>query len=149
MTSCYGSIEANENTSLLEQGKVDPSQNQRRRLSFANNNFYRYPLQTLLSVIDEDPSESDLDSSLDECEIQRRQSIQQDLRKSWRLGLFLAVLSGIFFTATSIMVQYFKVPAMEIFLVRSIFQVSFFDQIKKYLFTAQGGAISVLSWIAL
>lgn len=123
MTSCYGSIEANESTSLLEEGSKSADSNSRRRLSFANNNFYRYPIQTLLSVIDEDPCEDDLDSHLDECEIQRRQSIQQDLRKSWRLGLFLAVLSGIFFTATSIMVQYFKVPAMEIFLVRSIFQV--------------------------
>ena len=104
-----------ESTSLLDQGKPQ------RRLSLASNNFYRYPLQTFLSVIDEDPNESDYDD-LDECEIQRRLSVNQDLKNSWKLGLFLAVLSGIFFTATSIMVQYFKVPAMEIFLVRSLFQ---------------------------
>ena len=60
---------------------------------------------------------------LDEREFQRRQSIHMELKNSWKLGLVLAILSGIFFTATSIMIQYFQVPAMEIFLVRSIFQV--------------------------
>ncbi len=102
----------NEKTSLLTH---------RRRLSLVNNNLYRYPLVTILSVIDEDPNES-CDEGDSEVEISRRQSMHQELQNSWRLGIFLAVLSGIFFTATSIMVQYFAVPAMEIFLVRSIFQ---------------------------
>ena len=76
---------------------------------------------TLLSVIDEDPNESDYED-LDDCEIRRRRS-ENELSNSWRLGLFLAILSGIFFTASSIMIQYFKVSAMEIFLIRSILQV--------------------------
>ena len=41
-----------ENSSLLEEGK------QYKNLS-PRNNFYRYPLVTLLSVIDEDPNEGD------------------------------------------------------------------------------------------
>ena len=108
--SSYGSINENSNS----------------KFSNENNLPYRYPaLVTLLSVIDEDPNESDYED-LDECsEIQRRRhSIQYELKKSWKLGLFLAILSGIFFTASSVMIQYFMVESMGIFLIRSVLQVT-------------------------
>ena len=122
--SSYGSID--ENSSLLAGGvgTLLPAENS--KFSNTNNLPYRYPaLVTLLSVIDEDPNESDYED-LDECsEIQRRRlSIQHELKNSWKLGLFLAILSGIFFTASSIMIQYFNVMAMGIFLIRSVLQVT-------------------------
>ena len=92
--------------------------------------FYRYPLvTTLLSVIDEDPDEEDDDAIiLEQHEFQRRQSIAELRNRgwinSWKVGLFLAILSGILFTATNILIQYFNVEALEIFLIRSILQVS-------------------------
>lgn len=40
----------------------------------------------------------------------------------WRLGLFLAVVSGLLFTANNFLIQYFSIEALEILLVRSVVQ---------------------------
>ena len=40
----------------------------------------------------------------------------------WRLGLFLAVVSGLLFTANNFLIQYFRIEALEILLVRSVVQ---------------------------
>ena len=90
---------------------------------YENLAFQRHPLLTILSVIDEDPHEDEYES-LDECDIQRRQSVSVGLKQKWKFGIVIALLSGIFFTVTSIMIQYFQVNATELLLVRSIFQVS-------------------------
>ena len=53
----------------------------------------------------------------------RRNTLQEQLRKSWKLGLFLALASGVLFTGNNCMIQYFQVDPLEILLVRSLFQV--------------------------
>ena len=55
--------------------------------------------------------------------IYRRNTLQEQLRKSWKLGLFLALASGVLFTGNNCMIQYFQVDPLEILLVRSLFQV--------------------------
>lgn len=94
-------------------------------INSAKSGFYRHPLMSILSVIDEDPEDEyeDLDSS---CDLRsRRQSLAEEFRQqhTWKFGLIMALLSGVFFTATSIMIQFFQVNATELLLVRSIFQV--------------------------
>ena len=98
-----------------------------------NAGFYRHPLTTLLSVIDEDPHEDEYED-IDGCE-SRRQSINSEFRHhNWKFGLIMALLSGVFFTATSIMIQFFQVNATELLLVRSIFQVRYTKQTKRDIF---------------
>ncbi len=41
----------------------------------------------------------------------------------WQFGIFLAVTSGLLFTANNFLIQYFRIEALEILLVRSIVQV--------------------------
>jgi hypothetical protein len=41
----------------------------------------------------------------------------------WQFGLFLAVTSGLLFTANNFLIQYFRIGALEILLVRSVVQV--------------------------
>ena len=55
--------------------------------------------------------------------IYMRNTLQEQLRKSWKLGLFLAMASGVLFTGNNCMIQYFQVDPLEILLVRSLFQV--------------------------
>ena len=75
-------------------------------------------------MIDEEGSEADLYENLDDVDIlTRRESLTVQLRKSWRLGLFLALLSGVLFTGNNFLIQYFQVEPFEILLVRSLFQV--------------------------
>ena len=57
--ACYGSIENGESSNLLGSHS-EYSGNGKQNNSYQlppRNNFYRYPLETLLSVIDEDPNE--------------------------------------------------------------------------------------------
>lgn len=44
-------------------------------------------------------------------------------RQEWKLGLVLAGISGILFTANNFLIQYFEVDSLEMLLVRSVVQV--------------------------
>jgi hypothetical protein len=103
-----------------EKSKLLPTTHHKNKfkapLSFPRN----YQIVTLLSVIDENPSDEDCEGlSIDS----RRQSFNVELIRSWRIGLTLAIASGLLFTATNFLIQYFAVEALEILLVRSLFQV--------------------------
>ena len=63
----------------------------------------------------------------------------------WRLGISLAVVSGLLFTGNNFMIQYYDVNAFEILLVRSVLQTIVLGMI-----AANSGAGGLLpsTWIA-
>ena len=110
--------------------KTTPTMDPQQRFLLPSNQNHpkekscHYQMVTLLSVIDEEGSEADLYENLDDIDLlTRRESLTVQLRKSWRLGLFLALLSGVLFTGNNFLIQYFHVEPFEILLVRSLFQV--------------------------
>ena len=46
----------------------------------------------------------------------------EECNRKWRIGICLAVLSGVLFTATNFLIQYYDVNAFEILMVRSVLQ---------------------------
>ena len=92
----------------------------RPRTASARSFLVKYQVLTsTLHTIDEEHPD-DLESG---GQHEGQDSINVQVIRSWRVGLFLALASGILFTSTNFMIQYFEVEALEILLVRSIFQV--------------------------
>ena len=108
-----------ESNPLIESeknGKIDES----TRLLCSHNNinsgaargYARFDVENNSNNVDSSDSDNISDALLAENDVFR-----------WQFGIFLAVTSGLLFTANNFLIQYFRIEALEILLVRSIVQV--------------------------